>query len=470
MSSIFGKLLKREPIAPPEPNRFDEPYAGAIGAAANGDFQQAIRLYDQAIAVDPSHADAYYKRGNAQRSLGRLDAAIASYDEAIGRNPGHAYAYCNRGTVQQALGLTAEALTSYDRALALDPTDAMAHYNRALSLQDCCRWREALASYDQALAIDPAYADAHYNRSLALLFLGDFESGWRAYEWRWKNARRLNIGEALNCAQPLWLGGESIAGKRLLLHSEAGLGDTIQFCRYAPLVAASGATVILQVQAPLVGILKSLEGVSALISTGGPLPPFHCHCPLMSLPLALKTTAGTIPASPNYLHGDPASVARWRTLLGEPSRRRVGLVWSGNLQNTIDRRRSIRLSDWMPHLPPDFQYFCLQKDVREEDREVLETSENIFSFDDDSMNFADTAALCECMDVVVSVDTSVAHLSGALGRPTWILLPHVPDWRWMLDREDTPWYPTAKLYRQKAAGDWNEVFARVAADLRLIGA
>ena len=186
----------------------------------------------------------------------------------------------------------------------------------------------------------------------------------------------------------------------------------------------------------------------------------------MSLPLAFKTTLDNIPAARKYLRADETKVARWRALLGERTRpRRVGLVWSGNPNNTIDHRRSVRLAEWVTHLPPEFEYFCLQKDVREADRAALKSSSFIVSVDDDLLDFSNTAALCECMDVVLSVDTSLAHLSGALGRPTWVLLPFTPDWRWMLDRDDCPWYPTAKLYRQKAAGDWNEVFARIAADL-----
>jgi tetratricopeptide (TPR) repeat protein len=462
MLSILGKLLKRKTAAP---NQFDALYAHATSAAAGQDFQRAIDLYDQAIALDPSHAEAYYKRGNALKNLGRLDAAITSYSQAIERRPDYAYAYCNRGVVQQSLGLTDAALSSYDQAIAADATDAMAHYNRALLMQDCSRWDAALAGYNQAISIDPGYADAQYNRSLALLFQGDFENGWRSYEWRWKNAQRLSIGIPRNFTHPLWLGEESIAGKRLLLYSEGGLGDTLQFCRYAALCAARGATVFLEVQPPLLGLLANLEGALRVIAAGSPLPPFDYQCPLMSMPLAFKTTLDTIPAAPKYLHSDEAKVARWRAMLGERNRPRVGLVWSGNPNNTIDLRRSIRLADWVAHLPSEFQYFRLQRQVREADQATLDSNPFIVSFDDNLLDFDNTAALCECMDVVISVDTSIAHLSGALGRPTWVLLPFNPDWRWLLDRGDSPWYPTAKLYRQRAAGDWNEVFARVATDL-----
>ena len=463
MGSIFGKLLKRKTAAP---NQFDVLYAQATSAAATQDFQRAIESYDQAIALNPSHAEAYYKRGNALKNLGRLDAAIASYNQAIERRPDYSYAYCNRGVVQQSLGLTAAALSSYDQAITLDATDAMAHYNRALLLQDCSRWEAALASYNQAILVDPGSADAQYNRSLALLFQGDFENGWRNYEWRWKNASRLSFGKPRNFTEPLWLGEESIAGKRLLLYSEAGLGDTLQFCRYVALGAARGAIVLLEVQPPLLGLLANLAGASQVVAAGSPLPSFDYQCPLMSLPLAFKTTLDTIPAAAKYLHSEESKVARWRALLGERSRPRIGLVWSGNPNNTIDHRRSIRLADWVAHLPREFEYFCLQKDVREADRAALKSSPSIVWFDDSLMDFANTAALCECLDVVITVDTSIAHLSGALGRPTWVLLPFNPDWRWMRDRDDSPWYRSAKLYRQNAAGNWHEVFARIASDLQ----
>lgn len=466
MRSILGKLLRRKTIAAPAPNQFDALYAQALSAAATRDFQRAIQLYDQAIALNPLHAEAYYKRGNALKDLGQLEAALANYNQAIEHRPDYAHAYCNRGAVQHGLGLTAAALSSYDRAIALEPTDARAHYNRALLMQDCSRWDEVLASYNRAISIDPGFADAQYNRSVALLYQGDFENGWRGYEWRWKNAQRLSIGEPRNFTQPLWQGKNSIAGKRLLLYSEGGLGDTLQFCRYATMSAALGATVLLEVQAPLLGVLAGLEGVSQMIAAGSTLPPFDYQCPLMSLPLAFKTTLDTIPAAPNYLHSDQAKVARWRALLGERRRPRIGLAWSGNPNNTIDSRRSIRLADWVVHLPPEFQYYCLQKDVREADKAALGASRFIVTFDDHLLDFANTAALCACMDVVISVDTSLAHLSSALGQRTWILLPLTPDWRWLRDRDDSPWYPTAKLYRQKAAGDWADVFVRVAADLR----
>jgi ADP-heptose:LPS heptosyltransferase len=219
------------------------------------------------------------------------------------------------------------------------------------------------------------------------------------------------------------------------------------------------------VQTALVELLGGLEGVDLVIAEGAPLPDFDLHCPLMSLPLAFETSLDSVPASPRYLRGDKNRIARWMARLGARQRPRIGLAWSGNPRNTIDHSRSVRLADLVTQLPPHFQYFRLQNQVRGVDQATLAAS-SIVSFADESLDFANTAALCECMDLVISVDTSVAHLSGALGQRTWLLLPFVPDWRWLRDREDSPWYPTMKLYRQSVHGDWNEVLARVSSDLR----
>jgi hypothetical protein len=333
-----------------------------------------------------------------------------------------------------------------------------------LLLQECSRWEEALADYDRSIAANPQFADALYNRSMAQLFLGDFEQGWRGYEWRWVNARRLGIGEARFFTQPRWQ-GEDLAGKRLLLYSEAGLGDTLQFCRYASLCARLGATVILEVQAPLVGLLERLEGVSQVIAAGTALPSFDCQSPLLSLPLAFQTRVGDIPAPPSYLRAEDTRIAQWQARLGRHSRPRIGLVWSGNPQNAIDARRSVKLAEWIDYLPQGFEYFRLQTHVRDADRAVLDASSSIVSFEDALLDFENTAALCECLDLVLTVDTSLAHLAGALGRRTWVLLAHIPDFRWLRGRADSPWYPSLKLYRQTTAGDWGGVFERVAADL-----
>jgi Tfp pilus assembly protein PilF len=445
---------------------FDDAWAAACDFAAEGDFEGEIDSYEQAIALQPTRPEPYFKRANALRNIGRLEEALGDYDRAIERNPDYAHAYCNRGVVLQRLGRLEAAMESYDRAIALDGTDFMAHYNHALLSQECSRWDEALRSYDRALELNPQFADAQYNRSMAQLFLGDFESGWRGYEWRWVNAHRLGIGKARAFTGPAWRGEESIAGKHILLYSEAGLGDTLQFCRYAISCAQLGATVILEVQEALRELLSGLEGVAQVVGAGSPLPSFDFHCPLLSLPLAFNTTIDTIPYPTAYLQANPSKIARWRERLGERRQPRVGLVWSGNPNNPVDAHRSVHLSDWLARLPTGFEYFRLQTQVRESDRVVLDSASRIVSFDDSLLDFGNTAALCRLMDVVVTVDTSLAHLAGALGHKTWVLVPRTPDFRWMREREDSPWYSSVKLYRQTIADDWSSVFERVAADLR----
>jgi hypothetical protein len=252
------------------------------------------------------------------------------------------------------------------------------------------------------------------------------------------------------------------------LHSEAGLGDTIQFARYATACADRGAKVLLEAPQPLIEVLGTLAGVSELIPKGASLPSFDLHCPLMSLPLAFRTTLQTIPAPAGYLRADRNKVDHWQSVLGKRTRPRIGLAWRGNPANPIDTRRSFSLADWVKHLPPEYEYFRLQTRVTDADQQVLDSTEAIFSFDDEQLDFANTAALCECLDLVISVDTSIAHLSGALGVRTWVLLPFVPDWRWMRDRSDTPWYSTMALYRQKAAGGWDDVFVAVTGELRRV--
>jgi hypothetical protein len=249
------------------------------------------------------------------------------------------------------------------------------------------------------------------------------------------------------------------------VYSEIGLGDTLQFCRYVTLLAKLGATVILQVQSTLAELLADLDGAAHVLAEGQPLPAFDCHCPLLSLPWAFKTEVTTIPAARKYLRADPTKVARWRNRLGETSVRRVGLVWRGDPNNRDDRHRSVSLGDMLDKLPVDCRYYSLQKELSESEMRLLQAHPMATCLADD-LNFPETAALCECLDLVISVDTSVAHLSAALGKLTWILLPFSPDCRWFLHREDSPWYPTVKLYRQERIGEWEQVLTRVANDLR----
>ncbi len=429
--------------------------------------QEAVESYDRAVALRPAHAQAYFNRGNAQAMLKRPGAALESYDKAIALKADYAQAWCNRGIALGDLRRDVDALASYDQALSLDAAYPDAWNNRGNTLSNLRQHQQAIRSYDQAIELQPADASAHLNRALCLLQTGDFEAGWAAHEWRWNNeAQRPFVRDF---AQPLWLGTESLQGKTILLHAEQGLGDTLQFCRYAPCVSALGARVVLEVQPSLAGLMRGLTGVTEWVLAGEPLPAFDFHCPLLSLPLAMQTRLDTIPHSAaGYLKVSGDRLAPWAARLGPKTRPRVGLVWSGSTWHRNDHNRSIPLAGLIGHLPDDLDYFCLQKEVRAADEAALASHPQLRSVRRDLVDFGDTAALCELMDVVISVDTSVAHLAGALGRPVWIALPFNPDWRWMLERSDSPWYPSATLYRQTCAGQWEDVLAKLGRDLRLL--
>jgi tetratricopeptide (TPR) repeat protein len=425
----------------------------------------ALASCEQAIALRADYAEAYSNRGMALCELKQFDAALASYNQAIAIKADYAEAYFNRGNVLRDLRQSEAALASYDQAIAAGADHAKAYSNRGNVLRDLKQLEAALASYDQAIAIEPDYAEAHTNKSTALLLGGDLKNGWVEYEWRWKNedANKV-IAEQRSFRHPVWHGDKDVAGKTILLHCEQGLGDTLQFSRYGTLVAALGARVILEVQEPLTGLLSGLEGVSQVIAKGNALPHFDTHCPVMSLPLAFGTTLDSVPTSSAYLRADARRVENWKARLRDSGRPRIGLAWSGNPNHAYDHDRSISLADLIQYLPEDFQFVSLQREVRERDRQALQSSGNILNFAQD-LDFDSTAALCGCLDLVISVDTSLAHLSGALGKETWILLSFVPDWRWLLERDDSPWYPTVKLYRQDKRNDWTRVFDKVHSDL-----
>jgi tetratricopeptide (TPR) repeat protein len=319
------------------------------------------------------------------------------------------------------------------------------------------QFAKALLDYRQAIALDPESADIRYNIGQLALLQGNFAQGWPAYEYR-RLIKEARAVPPRQLPQAAWMGEYPLEGKRIFLHAEQGLGDTIQFCRYVSMVASRGAHVTLEVQAALGDLCRNLDGVSQLILAGEGVPPADYQCSLMSLPGAFRTTMDTIPCRIPYLRADSSKVSRWQETLGPGRRPRIGLVWSGNPRNSNDHHRSVPLARWVTHLPDRFDYIGLQADIRDADRQTLRTYGKITTFEAD---LSETAALMQALDLVVSVDTSLAHLSAALGKETWILLPFLPDWRWLLDRSDTPWYPTATLYRQAAPGDWESAFAEV---------
>ena len=431
--------------------------------AALGRHEEALASYERAIALKPDYAIGYNNRGNALRDLGRLPEAVESYEHALALRQDYAEALNNLGVALVDLDRPAEALARCERAIALKPDYADAWYNGGNALRELHRHAEAVQRYERAISLRPDYAAVHWNLADCRLLLGDFERGWKEYEWRWK----LKDREAArrDFPQPLWIGSPGVKGRTILLHSEMGLGDTLLFCRYAKKVAALGASVLLEVQPPLLPLLANLEGATRVLVRGGPLPAFDCHCPLMSLPLAFKTDLETIPADVPYVRGDPVRVAAWKDRLGEATKPRVGLVWSGSVALRNDKR-SMTLADALPLVGDWAQWVSLQKEVRNTDAALLASRPDILHFGADLTDFADTAALVELLDVVVTVDTSVANLAGAMGKPVWIMLPFNPhDWRWLLDRDDSAWYPTARLFRQSAVGDWAGVVRRVSEEL-----
>jgi len=424
-------------------------------------YDTAVDGYDRALGLRPRYAEALNNRGNAMQGLGQSGQAIASYNEAIDVDQDYAEAFFNRGVAQQSLGQHEAALTSYDRALQLLPGYAEALNNRGNTLQSLEVFQEAQESYQQAYALRPDYGDAHWNEALCRLKTGDFDRGWEQYEWRWQNA--VSNPSKRSFLEPLWLGAEDLRGKRILIHAEQGFGDTIQFCRYIKLVAALGATVTLEVDPALSRLLRDLEGMTHLVSPGE-AGTYDYHCPLLSLPLAFGTKLHTIPVNRAYLTGDASNEQAWHQRLGERTLPRVGLAWAGNKLNQNDPRRSIQVGDLAALIRPDLHWFSLQKEASPEDDAFLR-HHHIPHHGQDLTSFSETATLISQLDVVISVDTAVAHLAAAMGKPTWILLPHVADFRWLLGRRDSPWYPSARLFRQPGHGDWAGALRQVAEHL-----
>jgi len=432
----------------------------------------AIDSYRQAITLEPEYAEAHHNLGVTLSDLHQWQAAMPYLDRAIALNPGYANAYCNRGFARERLSQPEAALADYDRAITLDRRFTQVYVNRGNVLRELCRPEAAVASCDRALALDPGNAQAHQNRAMALLLMGDYARGWAEFEWRWKNARSALSRDTRSFTQPLWLGAECLADKTILLHAEQGLGDTLQFCRYARLVVERGARVILEVQAPLVELMGTLDASIEVIARGDPLRAFDYQCPLMSLPVAFRTTCATVPAGIPYLHADPIKAHRWRDRLGPRTRPRVGLVWAGGFRADMPEtwaahgRRNIALARLAALRDAPVEFFSLQKGQSGagELAELVAQRWNgprIHDVTAELRDFSDTAALIEQLDLVVSVDTSTAHLAGAMGKPVWLLNRFDTCWRWMLGRDDSPWYPTLRLYRQQRLGDWDSVVREV---------
>jgi tetratricopeptide (TPR) repeat protein len=422
-----------------------------------GKLDGAIACYRRALELTPDYAGAHSNLGVALLDQGKLDEAVACYRRALELKPDYAGAHYNLGNALNDQGTLDEAVACYRRALELKPDYAEAYNNLGNTLRDQGTLDEAVACCRRALELKPDYVEAHLNQSLISLLTGDFERGWAEYEWRWKTkqCQRRDFSQALWDRQPL-------EGRTILLHAEQGLGDTIQFVRYAPLVKQARARVLVECQKPLVRLLAGCRGVDALIGRGDDLPPFDTHAPLLSLPGIFRTSLGTIPADVPYLFAEPGLVKHWQQELGGIAGFKIGIAWRGSPEHRNDRARSIPLScfESLAGLP-GAHFFSLQKGVGVGELQEASGRFPVTELGSRLEDFTDTAAVLRNLDLVIACDTAVAHLAGALGVPVWVALPFVPDWRWLLNRSDSPWYPTMQLFQQKKLGDWAGVFGEI---------
>jgi Flp pilus assembly protein TadD len=442
-----------------------------IVLAAQGRTADAEASYRAALRLRPASRDALNNLGVLLSDLGQWAEAEGLLREAVRLDPDAPDAYRNLGAVLTHLERAAEAEPMLRLAVRLAPEAPEAHFNLGAALHDLRRLREADSAYREALRLRPDFADAHNNRAYSLLLAGRYAEGWEEYEWRWKTKHMA--GGSRGFSAPLWL-GEPLGGRALLLHAEQGLGDTLQFCRYAPLIAGAG-NLIIEVQPPLKRLMASLPGAIEVVARGEPLPAFDLHCPLMSLPLALGAMLEAIPATVPYLAADPGDAAHWRTRLAPLAAPRVGLVWAGNSHlgfpefAAVDARRSVSLAAMAPLAEvPGVSFVSLQKGAPSVQAADPPAGMALTDFTADLDDFADTAALIDGLDLIISVDTSVAHLAGAMGKPVWVLNRHDTCWRWLLNRNDSPWYPTLRLFRQPAPGDWRSVMQNVAKALGVL--
>lgn len=420
-------------------------------------FEAAAASFRNALAIDSNDSTAAYNLATALLAMGDAKQALPHFSKAVQLDPFNAVKHYNLGNAALALDRYEEAAGAFAEAVRLDPKYADAHNNLGSALQSLGRLDEAVASFRRALALEPKSADVHWNLALALLQRGDFKDGWAEYEWRWKNPAFTTPFR--DFGKPLW-DGRLLDGRTILLHAEQGLGDTLQFARYAPLVAARGGRIVLECRAPLRRLLAETPGVAQTIAAGDPLPAFDVQAPLMSLPHILGTTLETIPADVPYLKvPKDAAVALPRP---ESPELKVGFAWAGSPTRREDRIRSVDPARFRPLFEvPGTRFYALQVGARADGFRAIEGPETLHDLAPAIDDFADTAALVAQLDLVITVDTALAHLAGGLARPVWVLVPFARTYLWLASRDDSPWYPTLRLFGQAKPGDWDPVFARV---------
>ena len=421
----------------------------------------AAALYERCLARLPNHGPALQGAALSLAKAGENERALLYFERLTTRHPQLAEVHYNKGNLLGAMGRYDDEMAAYRQAIARKPDFVRAYVNLGVSLRDQHRFDEALQQFKKALAINPDDVGARTNRAQTNLLLGEFEHGWREYEWRWRDGTENHGFDAAR----LWTGAQALPGKTVLVHHEQGFGDTLQFVRFTDRLSAAGGHVVLRVQNALLPLLQGYPGVAEVIGEDALIPPFDYHIPLMSLAFALKVRAADLGTSEHssrpYLSADPVRVAQWQTLFERGTRRpRVGIVWSGSRGHVNDRNRSIPLAQLTTLFETEAAFVSLQKDVREDDSErfnELVQRGRLRNVAERLESFADTAALIAQLDLVIAVDTAVAHLAAALGKPVWIALPFTPDWRWQMNRSDSPWYAGVRLFRQSARGDWSDV-------------
>jgi tetratricopeptide (TPR) repeat protein len=451
--SAYRRAIALNPKLPDVHNNL----GGALGNLNRLD--EAEAAFRTALALQPNDVSACNNLGLALQKLNRLDEALALFQQAVKSKPDHAEYLNNLGMTLGDSGHLEDALSAFRRAITLKPDNVEYVYHMGVALEDLARPEDALLAYHKALTLNPNHAETHMSIGMVHLLMGNFAAGWKEYEWR---AKCPHVPMQRNFSQPQWTGSD-LTGKTILLHWEQGLGDTIHFIRYAPLVAARGARVILKCQPELETLMKRINGISTIAVHENLLPPFDLHCPLQSLPLAFGTTLDAIPTTIPYITPPPDRVEAWANRLGPSAgEHRVGLAWAGQPKHRNDRRRSMRLNQFAPlaEIKPA-RFFSLQKGPAAAQTTTAPPSLHLVDYTADLHDLADTAALIANLDLVICVDTSVAHLAGAMGKPVWLLLPFVPDWRWLLNRTNSPWYPTMRIFRQPTECDWDSVIADV---------
>lgn len=448
----FARTVAIEPAHPGILNN----YGQALNAA--GRSLEALQYFERSLALSPDYYQATINQAQALLDLGRYADAIAAADRALALQPRHITALTIRGHALAASGEAEQALRALEAVVTIEPDMASAYYNRGHAQVALNQFAAARASFQIATEIEPEYKDALVNEALTHLAVGDYPEGFRKLQVRLRDERGF--------AAPLWMGTEPLEGRTLLIYAEQSLSDTLQFIRYAPLAAARGATVVAQVQAALLPLVAGMPALSAVAAPDQPLPAHDLRCPMLSLPLAFRTTVATVPHEVPYVAAPAQRVAEWQQRLPASGRPRIGLVWAGNRQQRDDRNRSLALSRLSPLFDhAGIDWIGLQTELTDTDRAALVAYPQVHNVGEALRDFADTAAVMATLDLVISVDAAAAHLAGAMAKPVWIMLPFSPDWRWMTGRADSPWYPTARLFRQPAINDWNSVVTAIASEL-----